>query len=115
MTERPIELLLASAPLRKLPDISKRAPAFEAAWAAALAGDATAPIMVPEAAAKQLLRTALGLCEALGINGVERTQIYNDRIDAAEQASPADLDQLIATAAEELLKIMAGKPTKDAA
>jgi hypothetical protein len=102
----PLNLLLASAVLRKLPDINRRAPLFEAAWQAARMGEVETVSAVPMDAAKRLLRTALGLCEATGIDRADLTAFYNDRRDAGDFAIATDLDQLVTEMAKELLAIM---------
>lgn len=104
-----IDLLLASAPLRGYADIGKRAPDFEATWRAALAGKLETPEKVSLEAVKDLLKIALSLCEAAGIDGTELTDIYNVRRDAGEFATPAELETLLAAAAGELLTMMAGQ------
>ncbi len=106
--ERPVDLLLASAPLRRLPDLAKRAPAFERAWQAALKGDDGAQAVPTTEAVKRLLRAAIGICEAVGIDGLDLAALFNARLEAADTATPAELERLVAEASEELLAILAG-------
>jgi hypothetical protein len=110
-----IDLLLASAPLRGATDVRKRAPLFEETWRAALQGELEVPGKVSSEAAKDLLKIALGLCEAAGISGPDLTNLYNARRDAGVFANPADLETLLATAASELLAMMAGPSAKETA
>lgn len=105
--ERPIDLLLASAPLRRLPDVAKHAPAFERVWLEELKGESGDAVMPTTEAAKRLLRAALGVCEAAGIDGRDMVELFNDRLDAADTATPAELNKLIADMGEQLLTLMA--------
>lgn len=109
MVTRPLaltELLLITAPLRGLPEVKRRAPHFDEVWRAVVKGDAVA-LKLHTAAAKDLLRAALSLCEAAGIDRADLTQFYNDRRDAGEFGVPADLDALFTTAAENFLAMLA--------
>ena len=105
-SEAVIGLLLVSAPLRGVADVRERAPHFEEMWNAALRDDLEAPEKVPSEAAKDLLNIAISLCEAAGVKGIELTELYNDRRDAGEFATAAELGTLLATAAVELLTMM---------
>ena len=110
------DLLLATAKLAGNPAVVKLAPHFHGAWLKAVkGGDAEAPLMPSVTALKGLLETALALCEAGGIEGHELTTIYNDRRDAGEFATPADLPALLDACTECLLAMVArrAEPTEE--
>jgi len=107
-------LLLASAPLRAAPGTDTRAPYFLHAWDMALKGEAEPAFKSSIEAVRRLLRVSLALCEASGMTGTELTIFYNDRRDASEFATPAELDELLAAAADELLTMIAARHLRSA-